>query len=85
MTYNQLFEYDVEILDSFQNEYLTSIGDRFFGQPCLNVSIFDVPAILEPSFLFTRDFNHSAFLHTLSTGSEVWKSSSIRDEWVQFH
>ena len=49
-------------MDEQQNEYITSVGNRFFNSS-LNISIYDIPAILEPSQLFTRDFNHSATLH----------------------
>ena len=51
-----------EYLSKSLNEYFTEMGNRFFGED-LDISLYDLPVILEPRSEFSRSFDHTALMH----------------------
>ena len=45
------------------NHYFTSLGNNFFSSINLNISLYDLPVILEPSKKFSQDIGYTASMH----------------------
>ena len=64
-----------EVIDPKLNAYFVNISNRIFEDINMDISLFDLPVILEPSKEYRRDFNFTAYLHSNRASSRIRKKA----------
>ena len=73
-----------EVIDSHLNSYFVDISNRMFQKDGKNISLYDLPIILEPVDKFKRDFNHTAFIHIGQAPTKVREKAIFLSKQFSF-